>query len=101
MRELTITLFCNKIVDKVIAQHAWAAEEEHFWPRWRKDKKSVATLDNTIYLCGRFMVPKAILEKIAIVMGWHIRAYSKAGIFVNTDQDLVLVLSDSETSTDW
>ena len=50
-----------------------------------KDKKAKATLDNTLYFQGRYMVPKAVLEKIALLMGYHIRPYSRAGIFVLTD----------------
>lgn len=44
-----------------------------------------------MYFQGRFEGPKAVLENIAFRMGYHIRPYSKAGIFISTDQDLVRI----------
>jgi len=66
-----------------IKQHSWAPPEQP--PKKVKDNKTCPTLDNTLYFQGRYMVPKAVLEKIALLMGYHIRPYSRAGIFVRTD----------------
>ncbi len=77
----------SKAVDEKIKQHSWAPAElfTHSPPENLDDKKARPTRDNTLYFQGRYMVPKAVLEKIALTMGYHIRPYIRAGIFVHTD----------------
>lgn len=75
----------SKAVEEKIKQHSWALEENKESSKKAKDKKNRPTRDNTLYFQGRYMAPKAVLEKIALTMGYHIRPYIRAGIFVHTD----------------
>jgi hypothetical protein len=90
----------DKAIDLLTKLYLWAPPEQP-QKKSRQNKKTRPTRNNTLYFQGRFLVPKAILEQIARLMGFHIRVYSKAGIFVSTDQDLVLVDPITEAPITW
>ena len=94
IKALVLELFDEGYAAK-IKLHSWAPPEQP-QKKSRRDNKTCPTLDNTLYFQGRFTVPKADLEKIALMMGYHIRPYSRAGIFVGTDQDLSRVYHDTK-----
>ena len=56
-----------------------------------KLKRNPPNQDNTLYFQGRFLCPKAVIEKIAWTKGYYMRSHEKAGIFITEDSDLTKV----------
>ena len=71
-----------------------SVKEEGFkYPDPPRPRRNPATINNTVYIQGRTLAFKAILHKILLVSGggYHLRASSKAGWFIYSDQEILFV----------
>ena len=69
-----------------------SVKEEGFkYPEPPRPRRNPATIYNTVYIQGRQLAFKALLYGVVLLAGggYHLRASSKAGIFINTDQEIL------------